>query len=201
MVIIHNRKPNPEITTFLFSLEYLSADATSLQCRCNISSFNADTAVKFKRLWYEDIVHFSTLKVEAILNIKAPKTRKELRQFIGIVNYYRDMWFCRSELLAPLTSLTSSKVKFDWLPSHQQALIKSKMLLNLSFCYHTQTLKNHSTSTLMPLTISWVRLLCKIKSLWLFIRVNLTLPKEDIPPLSVSCYLPLKPARNIKISC
>jgi hypothetical protein len=41
-------------------------------------------------------------KVEAILNIKAPKTRKknQLRQFIGIVNYYRDMWFCRSELLA-----------------------------------------------------------------------------------------------------
>jgi hypothetical protein len=30
-------------------------------------------------------------KVEAILNIKAPKTRKELRQLIGIVNYYRDM--------------------------------------------------------------------------------------------------------------
>jgi hypothetical protein len=41
-------------------------------------------------------------KVEAILNIKAPKTRKELRQFIGIVNYYRNMWFRRSELLARL---------------------------------------------------------------------------------------------------
>jgi hypothetical protein len=39
-------------------------------------------------------------KVEAILNIKAPKTRKELRQLIGIINYYRDIWFCRSELLA-----------------------------------------------------------------------------------------------------
>jgi hypothetical protein len=38
-------------------------------------------------------------KVEAILNINTPKTRKELFQFIGIVNYYRDMWFRRSELL------------------------------------------------------------------------------------------------------
>lgn len=46
--------PNPKITTFLFSLEYVSA-------RCNISSFNVDTAVKFKRLCYEDIVHCSTL--------------------------------------------------------------------------------------------------------------------------------------------
>jgi hypothetical protein len=36
-------------------------------------------------------------KVEAILMIKAPTTRKELRHLIGIVDYYQDMWFCRSE--------------------------------------------------------------------------------------------------------
>jgi hypothetical protein len=59
-----------------------------------------------------------------MLNIKAPKTRKELRHFIGIVNYYRDMWFRRSELLTSLTSLTSSKVKFEWYSSHQQAFDK-----------------------------------------------------------------------------
>jgi Reverse transcriptase (RNA-dependent DNA polymerase) len=70
-------------------------------------------------------------KVKAILKIKAPKTRKELRQFIGIVNYYRNMWFCKSELLAPLTSLTSGNIKFEWLPSHQQALTKSKRYLKL----------------------------------------------------------------------
>ncbi len=68
-------------------------------------------------------------KVEAILKIKAPTTRKELRQFIGIVNYYRDMWFRRSELLAPLTSLTSNNVKFEWLPSHQQAFDKIKKVI------------------------------------------------------------------------
>jgi hypothetical protein len=34
------------------------------------------------------------------------------------------MWFCISELLAPLTSLTSSKVKFEWKSSHQQAFDK-----------------------------------------------------------------------------
>jgi hypothetical protein len=31
-------------------------------------------------------------KVEAIQNIAAPKNKRELRRFIGIVNYYRDMW-------------------------------------------------------------------------------------------------------------
>jgi RNase H-like domain found in reverse transcriptase len=68
-------------------------------------------------------------KVKAILKVKAPKTRKEPRQFIGIVNYYSNMWFCRSELLAPLTSLTSSNVKFEWLPSHQQAFDKIKKVI------------------------------------------------------------------------
>ena len=49
----------------------------------------------------------STKKVEAILKIATPKTRRQLRKFIGMVNYYRDMWPKRSELLAPLTKLTS----------------------------------------------------------------------------------------------
>jgi hypothetical protein len=47
----------------------------------------------------------------AILNIKVPKTRNnnKLLQFIGIVNYYRDVWFRKSQLLA----------LFHWLASHQ----------------------------------------------------------------------------------
>jgi len=31
-------------------------------------------------------------KVKAIMKIDEPKTRKELQSFIGVVNYYRDMW-------------------------------------------------------------------------------------------------------------
>jgi hypothetical protein len=96
-------------------------------------------------------------KVDAILKIRAPTTRKELLQFIGMVNYYRNMWFCRSELLAPLTSLTSSKVKFEWLPTHQLAFDKIKRLSRLRHCYHTQILKNHFAYTLMHLIISWVQ--------------------------------------------
>jgi hypothetical protein len=39
------------------------------------------------------------------------------------------MWFHRSELLAPLTSLTSSKVKFEWYSSHQQVFEKIKKFI------------------------------------------------------------------------
>jgi RNase H-like domain found in reverse transcriptase len=39
------------------------------------------------------------------------------------------MWFSRSELLAPLTSLTSSKVKLELLPTHQLAFDKIKKVM------------------------------------------------------------------------
>ena len=53
-------------------------------------------------------------KVKAILALDTPRNRKELRSFIGIVNYYRDMWIRRSHVLAPLASLTSTKAKWNW---------------------------------------------------------------------------------------
>jgi hypothetical protein len=47
------------------------------------------------------------------------------------------MWFRRSELLAPLTSLTSSKVKFEWHSSHQQAFDEIKKVIGTEvlLCY------------------------------------------------------------------
>ena len=51
-------------------------------------------------------------KIEAIRAIKTPKTRKQLRSFLGIINFYRDMWSQRASLLAPLSALTSVKVPF-----------------------------------------------------------------------------------------
>ena len=37
-----------------------------------------------------------------------------------MINFYRDMWQKRSELLAPLTALTSKNVKCDWKDKHQK---------------------------------------------------------------------------------
>ena len=68
-------------------------------------------------------------KVEAIKNLAPPKTRKQLRSFIGMVNYYRDMWPKRSHLLAPLTNLTSKNVKFKWTDEHQKAFDEIKTVI------------------------------------------------------------------------
>jgi hypothetical protein len=44
-------------------------------------------------------------KVQAILALNPPKSVGELQHFLGMVQYYRDMWAKRSEMLAPLTNL------------------------------------------------------------------------------------------------
>ena len=46
--------------------------------------------------------------------MKQPKNTKEVRAFIGIVNWYMDMWIKRSHLLHPLTELKSHKVMLKW---------------------------------------------------------------------------------------
>ena len=53
-------------------------------------------------------------KVKAIHQIAPPKTKKQLRGFIGLINYYRDMWKHRSGILAPLAALTSVNAKWQW---------------------------------------------------------------------------------------
>jgi len=44
-------------------------------------------------------------KVQAILALNLPYNVKELRHFLGMVQYYRDMWAKHSEMLAPLSDL------------------------------------------------------------------------------------------------
>ena len=68
-------------------------------------------------------------KVEAINNIAPPTTRKQVRTFIGMVNYYRDMWIRRSETLAPLTALTSKNVPFKWTEVEQKAFDTMKRIM------------------------------------------------------------------------
>ena len=68
-------------------------------------------------------------KVEAIKNIALPKTKKKLCRFIGIVNYYRDMWIRRSDVLAPLTALTSKTAKWQWTDVEQNAFDTMKRIM------------------------------------------------------------------------
>ena len=68
-------------------------------------------------------------KVKALQNIAPPKNKKQLQEFLGMVNYYRDMWIQWSEVLAPLMCLTSANVKFEWSDVEQMALDKIKQIV------------------------------------------------------------------------
>ena len=73
-------------------------------------------------------------KCTAILALKPPTTVKELRKFLGMVMYYRDLWEKRSQMIAPLTDLIgecgetkttrknkTKKKKFYWTKQHQES--------------------------------------------------------------------------------
>ena len=69
-------------------------------------------------------------KVKAIKNIAVPTKKKQLRSFIGLINYYRDMWIRRSDILAPLATLTSKQTKWEWTEQHQQAFDTIKRIVS-----------------------------------------------------------------------
>ena len=95
-----------------------------------VKSYFARTSLEY--LGYNisrDGIRPAQKKVQAILNIETPKTRRQLRRFIGMVNYYRDMWPHRSHFLAPLATLTSVKVKWKWTDEHQTAFDQLKALI------------------------------------------------------------------------
>ncbi len=63
-------------------------------------------------------------KILTILALAPPANHKQLRSFLGFINYYKKLWYHRSSILAPLTAISSSKVKFVWGPEQQKAFIQ-----------------------------------------------------------------------------
>ena len=53
-------------------------------------------------------------KVQEIKHIAVPTNKKQLTSFIGVTNYYRDMWKHRSDILTPLPKMTSQQATWNW---------------------------------------------------------------------------------------
>ena len=69
-------------------------------------------------------------KLEAVENMPPPKTPKEVRQFLGLIRYYRKFVPKFADIARPLTNLTKQDVKFDWTEKCQKTfqLLKDMLL-------------------------------------------------------------------------
>eukprot|EP00957_Ditylum_brightwellii_P210034 15364499-Ditylum_brightwellii.AAC.1 len=69
-------------------------------------------------------------KVEAILTITPPKTKKQLHSFIGMINYYHNMEHGHSKILAPLASLIPKATPWKWTHIKQLAFNKANIIIS-----------------------------------------------------------------------
>jgi hypothetical protein len=68
-------------------------------------------------------------KIQGILNMQRPRMQKDVRCFVGMVNFYRDLYPKRAETLAPPTDLCGQKTKFIWTEAQESAFQKMKEIL------------------------------------------------------------------------
>ncbi|GJS61749.1 putative reverse transcriptase domain-containing protein [Tanacetum coccineum] len=74
-------------------------------------------------------IHVDPAKIESIKDWASPKSPTEIRQFLGLVGYYRKFIEGFSKIAKPMTKLTQKNVKFDWGEKAKAAfqLIKQKL--------------------------------------------------------------------------
>ncbi|GJW24063.1 putative reverse transcriptase domain-containing protein [Tanacetum coccineum] len=59
-------------------------------------------------------IHVDPVKIESIKDLASPKSPTEIRQFLGLVGYYRRFIEGFSKIAKFVTKLTQKNVKFDW---------------------------------------------------------------------------------------
>jgi len=71
-------------------------------------------------------------KIEAVLNCKEPKSKEEVRSFLGMTGYLDNFITNYATLSAPLTNLTRNKTKFKWNNEEKEAFEKLKSAITSS---------------------------------------------------------------------
>ncbi|GJY09118.1 hypothetical protein Tco_0377303 [Tanacetum coccineum] len=59
-------------------------------------------------------IHVDPSKIEEVKNWKIPKTRSEIRSFLGLAGYYRCFIMNFSKIAKPFTSLMHKNQKYEW---------------------------------------------------------------------------------------
>ena len=80
-------------------------------------------------------------KSNVLKDMPAPKNKKELQAFLGIINYLGKFSPGTADVCDPLGKLTSSKVSWTWNASYQELFTKAKSLIKADMCmkFHNDT--------------------------------------------------------------
>ena len=68
-------------------------------------------------------------KLDSIRKMAAPRTTKEVKQFLGLIGYYRKFVPCFADISWPLTKLTRHDITFEWTEQCQKAFNHLRELL------------------------------------------------------------------------
>ena len=68
-------------------------------------------------------------KIEAVVNLKAPRSITKVRSFLGLAGYYRRFVEGFSKIAAPLTALTRKGKKYEWTPKCEESFQELKRRL------------------------------------------------------------------------
>ena len=73
----------------------------------------------------------------------APKNKKELQAFLGIINYLGKFSPGTADICDPLLKLSSRKVTWTWNASYQALFNKAKSLIKVDMCMKFYDNTNH----------------------------------------------------------
>ena len=88
----------------------------------------------FGKVVLRDGVHPDPQKVKALTKMPAPKNKKELQAFLGIINYLCKFSPGTAEVCKPLQKLTSCKTMWTWNASYQQLFDNAKSIIKANVC-------------------------------------------------------------------
>ncbi|XP_046753091.1 uncharacterized protein K02A2.6-like [Diprion similis] len=74
-------------------------------------------------------IHISERRIKAILEIPVPSNQKQLRAFLGVINFYAKFIKNYSEIVSPLYELLQKNVQWSWTKTRNDAFSKAKKCL------------------------------------------------------------------------
>ena len=112
----------------------------------------------------------------------APKNKKELQAFLGIIKYLNKFSPGTSEACKPLRKLTSSKATWMWNSSYQQLFDKAKSLIKVEMC-----MKFYDDTKLLYLKTDASGI--SLGAALLQLRDNTNCPKDTAPDDTILCLI------------